>query len=418
MNNLKSGWLGAMKSGLLAAISHANQFIYKWRTIIRAGYVGALCLAISAVLVGGIETVQGAPGGTPGKPGGGGSTKATSFSGVNLGALPGDSWSIAFAVSESGSVIGESSLESNSTETIHSPAYWYFNGQQWVVYALPKGSNESNGTAFGIAGPVDAKEYVVGSVGDAAVIWTVIGNTPFSDPAPLDQDKTCTWSVANSVNVWGDAVGMCDYRAAIWNSGPNGYSMKVLDNPASGYTEAMDVNDDGVVVGRDCELLPTESCHAFVMKIGSNTAVQLNDQINGDPYSYAAAVSDVVTINDTAVVYVTGSTTSAEGVETGTRWTVTISEQGSLLPAVAQVTLTKQWCSGVNNAGDAVCTSSGGGRQSAALVRDGAMNNLKPPKRATDAARFDLTRADRLPTYAVGVAQVDGLRATVWVIDK
>lgn len=51
MNKLNGCWLGAMKSGLLAAISRVNQFIYKWCTMIRAGHVGALCLAVALALV-------------------------------------------------------------------------------------------------------------------------------------------------------------------------------------------------------------------------------------------------------------------------------------------------------------------------------------------------------------------------------
>jgi hypothetical protein len=338
---------------------------------------------------------------------------------VNLGLLPGDNGSMAFAVSESGSVVGVSSFESISTEPSYAPVYWYFNGQAWDIYALPKGASDGeNGFAFEIAGPVSAVEYVVGAVGSKAVIWTVTGHTSFSGPELLDQDAACTWSVAYAVNVDGVAAGKCDNQAAIWSPGQAGYDTSRLTLPVNGYAEARDVNDDGVVVGHNCDS-NIENCSAFVLKSGSSTVIQLHDQINGDPESYAAAVSDVVMVNGRSVVYVTGSTTSADYLETGTRWTVPVSIlEGPSSDAVTQVALTKQWCSGVNNAGDAVCTSSGGGRQSTALVRDGLANSLKPPKRGTDAASFDLARADELPTYAVGVAQADGLRATVWVINK
>jgi uncharacterized membrane protein len=419
MNILKSGWLRAIKSDFLAFSSDAHQFV-SWRhSMIRAGYLGALCLTFAATVVGGIETAQGAQGGKPGKPGEGGGTKATSFTGVNLGVLPGDNGSTALAVSESGSVVGESWYDAGAAGVTSSPAYWYFNGRQWDVYPLPTLglSNESNGTAFGIAGPDATREYVVGYVGGAAVIWTILGNTSISNPEPLDPGETCTWSVAQGVNVSGDAVGICDDHAAIWRSGPSGYTTNVLENLAGDYSEARDVNDDGVVVGRDCGS-PPFTCHAFVFRIGNEAVIWLDDQINRNPYSLAVAVSDVVTVNGKSVVYVTGSTVSADNMETGTRWTVPVALlDGSSSDIVTQVTLTKQTCAGVNNAGDAVCTSSGG-RQSTALIRDGVVSNLKPTKRATDAAAFDLARADALPTYAVGVAQVDGLRATVWVIDQ
>jgi hypothetical protein len=180
----------------------------------------------------------------------------------------------------------------------------------------------------------------------------------------------------------------------------------------------MDVNDDGMIVGRDCDA-SVQHCQAFVLKLGSSKVVQLNDQINGDPDSYAAAVSDVVEVGGKEVVYVTGSTTSTMDVETGTRWTVPVSVLNeSPSGSVTQIRLTSQWCSGVNNAGDAVCTSSGGGRQTTILLRNGVLSSLKPPKGATDAAGLDLARTNGLPTYAVGVVQIGAGRAAVWVINK
>lgn len=418
MNNSKSALLGRMTSELLAAASTASPFIHRWHTMLRAGYVGALCLTIAAALVGGIETAQGAPGGIHGKQGGGGSIKTTGFTGVNLGALPGGNSSIAFSVSETGSVVGLSSFASDGTGTIDSPVYWHFNGQSWDIYSLlPAAPNGESGVAFGIAGPVNTVEYVVGTIGSTAMIWTVTGHTSFSNPEPLAKAADCDWSTAYGVNVHQVAVGHCDYGAAIWTPDGTGYKTTKVPFLSNPYTVATDVNDDGVVVGNGCDFLEN-NCHAFILKIGSDAIVPLTDSINGDPYSYVTAVSDVVVIDDTAFVYVTGSTKSAAGTETGTRWTVAIPDAGPLSDAVMQMTLTKQWCSGVNNAGDAVCTSSGGGRQSTVLIRDGAVNSLKPPRRATDAATYDLARTDTLPTYAVGNIQVNGFRAAVWVIDK
>ena len=130
-------------------------------------------------------------------------------------------------------------------------------------------------------------------------------------------------------------------------------------------------------------------------------------------------MSEVVVVDGKDVVFVTGSTTSAGGVERGVRWTVPLAIFDSPSSgAVIQTPLTKEWCSGVNNAGGAVCTGSSGARQTAALLRNGILSDLKPPKGASDASSCDLARTDALPTYAVGVAQVDGLRAVIWIIDK
>jgi hypothetical protein len=419
MINSKNAQLGASKATAIATSNHSNQRSRKWRSMTRARHVSTLCLAVAALLAGSLDSAEAAPRGTTGKPGDGGNTKTVSFNAVNLGVLPGDMYSSASSVSESGSVVGYSWYDTPAWDSIYSPAYWYFNGQEWDAYALPKEPAESDGAAFGITGPVDAVEYVVGRIDSAAVIWTVTGNTSFSQPTRLDTDNACKSSQANSVNMDLVAVGMCDDRAVIWTPAGNGYAATMLPISANRYTEARDVNDNGVVVGRNCALSGTSySCFAFVLKSDSSTVTPLDDQIAGNPYSTATRVSDVVTVDGEAVVYVTGYTTSADDVSTGTRWTVPVAVLEGSSGEVTQVTLTKSWCSGVNNVGDAVCTSSGSGRQTTAIVRNGVENSLKPPKKVLSAASLDLARTHELPTYAVGNAPVDGLRAVVWVIDK
>jgi hypothetical protein len=417
MMNSKNARLGASKAKAIATRNQPDQRSRRWRSMIQARYVSTLCLAVTALLGGSMNSADAAPRGVPGKPGGGGSTKTVSFNAINLGVLPGDSGSAASSVSESGSVVGFSWYDTDTSNPVYSPAYWHFNGQEWDIYSLPKGSPTSDGVAFGIAGPVNAVEYVAGVVDSAAVIWTVTGNTSFSQPTQLD--TACKSSQANGVNNHRVAVGMCDNRAVIWTPAATGYSATALPVSTDRYTEARDVNDGDVVVGRDCDLYgPNESCHAFVLQSGSSTMIQLDDQIAGNPYSTATKVSDVVTIDGKAVVFVAGYTTSADLVSTGTRWTVPVAVLQGSPGEVTQSSLAKSWCSGVNNAGDAVCTSSGSGRQTAAIVRNGVENSLNPPKKATGVAGLDLARSVGLPTYAVGQAPVDGLRAIVWVIDK
>jgi len=376
---------------------------------------------LAAVLLCNISTVQGGkPPGAGGKPGGG-ATKGSSFTAVNLGVLPGDAQSWANAVSESGSVVGESFFSDESGE-FFSAAYWHYNGQGWEVYALPKGSSQSRRSyARGIAGPVQSVEYVAGQIGSEAVIWAVTGGTPVSPPVYLDPGSSpnCSQSSdAQAVNMRRDAAGTCDNKAAIWTAGLEEHALTVLNLPGV-YAQAMDINDTGVVVGRNCSSVDADQCHAFVTKTGSSKIVELADQIAGDPWAYAAAVSEAVIVDGKNVVFVTGSTTSAGGVERGVRWTVPLAIfDSSSSDVVIQTPLTGEWCSGVNNAGGAVCTGSSGGRQTASLLRNGVRSDLKPPKGATDAASLDLARTGTLPTYAVGVAQVEGLRAVVWVINK
>lgn len=347
-----------------------------------------------------------------GRPSGGGGTgKTTSFAAINLGVLPGGTWSSAAAVSESGSVVGTSVADQ------YSATYWYSpNGQEWHVYALPSGlSGNSNSHAAGIAGPVEGQEYVAGSIDGAAVLWTVNGHTSFSGPVSVASEN-CGFSTANAVNQRRDLAGMCDYQAAIWIADSNGYSEVVLNTLSGAYAEVLDINDAGVVVGRHCEDIANDHCEAFLRMV-DGTLVDLIDTINDDPYSYAAAVSDVVTNGGTGpeFVYVTGATMNEQGVQRGMRWTVPLS---SSPVEIIQTPLIKQWCSGVNDAGQAICTSSGRARQSTGLWRDGAVSDLKPPKGATGAASFDLARKKDLPSYAVGVANIDGGRAVIWVINK
>lgn len=344
------------------------------------------------------------------RPGGG--AKAPSYTGRNLGVLPGHSYSFGNGVSDAGSVVGTSGYSTNESTVIH-PFYW--DRATGVMMQLPTSGATSEGTghAFAVAGKTKASEYAVG-VEDApgtfvhAVIWLAPSlQTP---PIVLDSGETAA-STAWGVNDDGTAVGSWGDETAIWaHDGSGNYTMTTIDIFENQPEDARDINNQGIVVGYGYDLSYTQT-NAFLLAEGVAHALPPGGT---DLYARALAVGDVfATPAGDEFVFVSGSTTAADGTAHAVRWTV---KTGTWEVTETKV-LAKEWSSGVNTSGDVACTNDTSARQSATLWRNDVFISLKPPKGMTDAASLGLARTALSPTYVVGTASSSAsTRAVIWEV--
>lgn len=337
-----------------------------------------------------------------------GGTKAPSYTGRNLGVLPGDTYSYGSGVSAIGSVVGWSGYSTSAGDVTH-PFYW--DRSTGVMRQLP--TSEGSGHAFAIAGKTKLSEYAVGaedfsSTVQRAVIWVA----PSLQPVPIVLDSGAeAGSVARGVNELGTAVGMWGDMTAIWQQVGLTYTMTTIDIFPNQPEEARDINNDGIVVGFGHNSNYTQ--FSAFLRVGDEVVAL--PPAGTDPDAIARAVSEVFgTLTAGRFVYVAGSTMDANGVERAVRWTVNV----DTTPLVSETkVLAKEWSSGVNTAGDVACTNAPAGRQSASLWRNEVFIALKPPKGMTDAATQSLARTALSPTYVAGTASNSSTtRAVTWEV--
>lgn len=340
-----------------------------------------------------------------------GGTKAPSYTGRNLGVLPGDTYSYGSGVSAIGSVVGWSAYSTPAGAVTH-PFYWDRSTGVMRQLSTSGATSEGSGHAFAIAGQTKVSEYAVGaedlpSTFQRAVIWV----DPSSQAVPIVLDSGAeAGSVARGVNEVGTAVGMWGDMTAIWeHDGFHHYTMTTIDIFPNQPEEARDINNEGIVVGFGHNSNYTQ--FSAFLRVGDEVVALL--PAGTDPYATARAVSDNFATSAGRFVYVAGSTMDANGVERAVRWTVDVDTR---LVSETKV-LAKEWSSGVNTAGDVACTNAPAGRQSASLWRNEVFIALKPPKGMTDAASLDLTRTASSPTYVAGTASNSStMRAVTWEV--
>jgi len=344
------------------------------------------------------------------KPGGG--VKAPSYTGRNLGVLPGDSYSYGYGVSDAGSVVGFSGYSTSESSASH-PFYW--DRATGVMVQLPTSGATSEGTgrAYAVAGKTKASEYAVGDedapdTSTHAVIWRA---PSLQTPAIVLDSGESAASFAYGVNDDGTAVGSWGGETAIWaHDGSGNYAMTTIDIFENQPEGARDINNQGIAVGYGYDPSGTQA-NAFLLAEGNVHALPPGGT---DPYARALSVGDVFTTTaGEEFVFVSGSTTAVDGTEHAVRWTV---NTGTWEITETKV-LAKDWSSGVNTSGDVACTNGTSARQSATLWRRDVFITLKPPKGMTDAASFGLARTALSPTYVVGTASSSATtRAVIWEV--
>jgi uncharacterized membrane protein len=149
----------------------------------------------------------------------------------------------------------------------------------------------NKGGCYSMATAINESGQVIGKSNQGAFIYSAGTMRPFGDAS----------TVASSINNHGDVVGVYwndfVYRAFIYSEG---VFAEIADDYSSQYSNALDINDQGQIVGF-MQLPPDRSCrscgdywvaHAFVYRNG--TLTDLNSLIPGQGWhlQYATAINN------------------------------------------------------------------------------------------------------------------------------
>jgi probable HAF family extracellular repeat protein len=236
---------------------------------------------------------------------------------IDLGALVGNTYSIAHAINDSGQIVGEANLPGIGTHAV------LWEDGSMTDLGAPVGSTYSAAYAINDAGQIVGLAQFPGS-GYHAVLW--------EDGAITDLGTSggVTYSIAYDINDAGQIVGDAffagiGFHAALWEDG------SITNLGTSGDSTARAINDAGQIVGQS--FLPGIGYRAVVWEDGSitnlgilgggagiasdiNAAGQVVGMNTGTSRAFIAARDTApVANNDTYTVYVnTPITIPAPGV--------------------------------------------------------------------------------------------------------
>lgn len=197
---------------------------------------------------------------------------------TDLGVLPGDESSFAFGISPTGAVTGYSSHEICDDVCIEYKHGFLYEGGTMTALGDYNGQ-DAIGSAVNSAGQIAAYTYTgvwrallwedgqhqdLGALGgagaqayDVSESEVVVGK--YYAPSPISDWRAFVWengvmtgldaysgtdSAAYAVNSAGDIVGESGARAVLWRNG------QIIDLGWGPGSEARDINDDGVIIGR------------------------------------------------------------------------------------------------------------------------------------------------------------------------
>jgi probable HAF family extracellular repeat protein len=206
----------------------------------------------------------------------------------DLGTLSGDTGSRAFAINDGGQVVGYSSGP-NGVAAVS------WKGKAVTSLGNLPGGNTSEAYGISLAGSIVGVAST--SSGDKhAVLWKNSGG--IQDLGTLPGDMT---SQANRINNPGDAVGSSTgpggTSAVLW---PSGGSIQNLGTLGGDFSDALDLNDHGEVVG-------TSGGHAFYWSTSSNKMQDLNNLI---PASSNVVLTAAIGINNGGHILAIGVVTT------------------------------------------------------------------------------------------------------------
>jgi probable HAF family extracellular repeat protein len=152
---------------------------------------------------------------------------------VDLGGLDPRFQSYAYSISNSGRISGTSAIADYPSGNFHAVTWWHAE-----LSALGMPPSATNAFAFGI----NAAGLAVGAAdingGSVPIVWSRGSIAQLPTPAQSGE--------ARKINERGQIVGRGSDRALLWTDG----SLTVLPNPTGSLrSEAYDINNAGVVVG-------------------------------------------------------------------------------------------------------------------------------------------------------------------------
>ena len=180
---------------------------------------------------------------------------------TDLPEAPGQSWSLASTINNSGVAVGKSGGFG---------VKWTKSGGDWSIAdtLTVSGRNEAAAAGINEAGDIVGDSYHSGA-GYRAIHWAPGTTSGTVLPYPAGSGS---WDIAADINddgdvVVGESISSGQPRPAIWEN-DGGWSGRLLGNFGGGGSQALAINNDGMVVGWSTTYESVE--HAFIY-----------DEING-----------------------------------------------------------------------------------------------------------------------------------------
>jgi len=309
----------------------------------------------------------------------------TSYSATDLGTLPGDEESLAWAVNDAGSI----AMQSNDLPASGGRfARWYMKTGNLI-------SMLDNGGMRAVSG--GSTTYVIGTLSNTGSRRTYSTASGFSEPTPLA-------GYARAVNELGDAVGETAEGAAIMKIDGSTIVIPNPDPSAYPYVEARDINNAGdiVISYQDGYQATPDRGH---LRTAEGVTIEFAP-LSGHNSTYVRGLSQRIA----GKLYVAGISDDDNGHYNAIRWTVDLATNAIVATEVGSAGSYK---SGMSDDGMVIGTTTGSSAGAFVWKRGESMIALKTPKGLNEGRVFGVSGNGR---YVVGAATRSGSypRAVLW----
>lgn len=350
----------------------------------------ALLTALSVACTGDVPLPSAAPPSDPTLAKGGG---PAAYTALDVGALIGDYASQANGVNDAGDVVG-----------------YYYSSPSYFPFALVSGSPVTlgGGSGFALGMSNASPAYVVGSVGDDPVRWSLADPTqPTILPRTVDELAANARGAAKGVNDAGDAVGYVGLDAAMWLADGTRIPIATPLRFVSGQGRGID--NDGLAVFQFFTSSSTSGERGFLRLVSGDLVV-----LPPEGTDVSSFVNDIGEVAN-GLVYVAGSTSSSTQISRSVRWTVDAAT-GAIVATDVLATTSAHGLA-VSDAGGIAgfIENDHTSRLEAYLWRGTNVLKLAPPKGGKDGRVWAMSRSGQ---YLAGQAVFGGLvnSAVRWTI--
>ena len=311
---------------------------------------------------------------------------APGYAVTELGTLPGDVESLAWAVNNSGYVAVQSTYFSSTSPR---SARWYIraNGQNTMLNQVIYGLGD--GVTSNVAGVLD---------GTTPALWSFSVSSGFSSATPLETSG----GVARAVNIYGDATGV-SADAMIWKADGTKIVIPNVNPAAYAGGVGRDINNSGdVAIQFHDNTAPQD--HRGYLRTADGTMIELIP-LPGHVSTLARGVSEVID----GKIYVAGTSDDRNGNYRAVRWTVDVSSHAIIaIQSLADRSLSNAMADDGTIAGDIQATS---GTTGFVWKLNGTLVTLKTPKGSSSGATSSISANGR---YVSGSAKYGSYRKAVF----